>query len=939
MPESTPWNEAEYARREAAMAHDMGVLFHQIQQFKGSWAYRGSRPVTAALRRLGLAGTTPALPDGDEGVSEGPPSPPPEEDWRARWHHREQELGGHKRQLEAELEFLQGTAAYRLWRWGWGVLEALVLRPWRAGVHGLRVARYRTRDAAKLQLRRLGRGLLLTVGWGVRTLLWPWQAAGAAVRELGALSRRRKPVPRLDLQDDGTGLEDAVPALPFRPRVLIVMPYSIFPPNHGGAVRLWNLVRHLGKEVDLHLLVFSRPGEDDSEQREALEPHCASVRFHPWRPDFHRPLWRLGPPNALLFESQRLAATLRDVVETEGIDVVQLEYTELAQYIDLAAPARVVLVEHDVAFRSFWRRRRLGFGKRFPGAKAYGASFGDWLRLQRYEIDACRRVDQIHTMSSEDGAYLARYLGDGDRRMWVVPNAVDVEYYRPSAGTGEGAIEERRGVVFVGNYENLPNLDALEYFLAEIWPRVRSARGDAELSLVGAKMPDRLRELDGRDGVRVVGRVEDMRPSYHRPRVLVVPLRAGSGTRLKLFEAFAAGIPVVSTALGAEGIDCRHEVHLLVADDPEAFADGVVRLLEDSTLGSRLATAALDLVTERYDWSVAAVRNLAGYRELLAPPGEKPLEPRLPKLDRMLPEWRRERDAARAAGPVDVSVVLPTYNGGALLARTLELVGRQETPRSFEILCIDSGSRTEDLEVMSRAGARVHGIDRRHFDHGLTRDLGAELARGRVVVFLNQDAMPVDASWLDRLTDPLFADDGPAAVQGGILELPPGNDLVRRFFWDSCGERFYFTRESQGWIERFDGVGFSTVNAALRRDVWERIPFGRAPIMEDKKWQREAMERGLQIVTVAEAAVHHTHDYDWRSLKRRCKSEGFGWRLLDEPYTFGDMVRDMAQWKVWREALRGFVRGEARRPAELAFPWLRPLMLWVGNRWSRGVEL
>jgi rhamnosyltransferase len=272
------------------------------------------------------------------------------------------------------------------------------------------------------------------------------------------------------------------------------------------------------------------------------------------------------------------------------------------------------------------------------------------------------------------------------------------------------------------------------------------------------------------------------------------------------------------------------------------------------------------------------------------------------------------------------------------LEAALEAIFAQRFDRDLEVLCIDSGSSARDLAMMGRFPVRIEPIDRAEFNHGLTRDLGAELSRGEVLVFLNQDAVPCDDGWLAQLTDPLFAGGagGVAAVQGGIRELP---DPGARFYWDSCGQRFYFTRESDRWIDRFEGIGFSTVNAAIRRSAWERHPFGWAPIMEDKKWQREVVDAGYTIRACPEAAVYHTHNYDLRGLIRRCRSEGFGWRLLGEPYRLVDMARDMVVPRVYRDLLRGLGAGRIRSSAELFFPVLRPLMVYRGNRWSRGVEL
>jgi glycosyltransferase involved in cell wall biosynthesis len=440
---------------------------------------------------------------------------------------------------------------------------------------------------------------------------WLYLLAGTAGRLLAARLR--------GALGSRPGRAAAAPSLPARrPRVLIVMPYPIVPTDHGGAVRVLNLIRQLAPECDLYLLVFSRAG-DDAAQREALAPWVEGVWFHPWQPDRHSPgrppPGLLEPPSAHLFADPRVAFAIRDLVERHRIDVVELEYTELAQYRRAAGRVPVILVEHDVSWRSFGRRRRLGLPRRFPASRVFGATFGDWMRLLRYEVAACREVEQVHVMSAADAAYLGRFLPDSTRRLRIVPNGVDCAGFRPPEPP-----PPRRGVLLAGNFHTLPNLDAFEYFLAEVWPEVRRRRPDAAVAVVGAAMPPRLHEWHGRDGVTVVGGVPDMRPVYHRHQVLAVPLRAGSGTRLKLLEAFAAGLPVASTTIGAEGIDCVPGEHLLLADDAAGLAQAVDRLLGDPGLAARLAANAMRLAADRYDWAASARAHLDGIRQLLPAP-------------------------------------------------------------------------------------------------------------------------------------------------------------------------------------------------------------------------------------------------------------------------------------------------------------------------------
>ncbi len=713
----------------------------------------------------------------------------------------------------------------------------------------------------------------------------------------------------------------------FRPRVLIVSPYHLHPPNHGSAVRLVNLVRELADSCDIHLLIFSTQGENP-EEREALTPYCSRINYHPLVPQLKPDPFGLRSAIAEVFRSDRAATKIRDIVLAHDIDIVQLEHAELSQYRN-AVPAGVpvVLTEHDVAFRSHHRRRKLGFHTRFAEARIVRSTTVDLLRLFRYEIKNCRQVQQVYAMSEVDARYLGRFLADGASRICVAPNGVSIEKFR--APTPNSV---RRGVLFVGNFNHLPNVDALEFLLKDIWPLLRLRVPDARLTIVGANPSDRVRHLADHPGVTLEGEVPDPRPYYHSHRVMVAPIRAGSGTRLKILESFAAGIPVVSTALAAEGIEAEDGTNILIADRAMDFADAIERLLTDEPLHTSVSTAACELARDRYDWRFVAQRMFRNYLELI-PEEKRRGADTVTTVEAKAPADLRDIDRETAPS---VSIVIPTLNGGADLERCLVSIRNQKTDFEYEIACVDSGSSDRDLDLMRRHGARVSKIEQRDFNHGFTRDHAASLARGKILVFLSQDAVPIRNDWLERIVKPLRHDASGtlAAVQGGSTDVL---DPERRFFWGTAGERFYFTRESNRWIERYGGVGFSTANCAIRRVIWDRYRFGWAPILEDKKWQREIIDAGYEIASLPDVRVFHSHNYGLRSLFRRCASEGYGWRTLGEKYRLIDAVSDVLTPKVWRELRFGLQQKEARLSAEIAFPLLRPAALWWGNHFLRQV--
>jgi polysaccharide biosynthesis protein PslH len=378
-----------------------------------------------------------------------------------------------------------------------------------------------------------------------------------------------------------------------------------YPPDSGVRLRDFHLIREVSKSARVLLFSLVPPGgtNDPGELTELCD------RVETWAmprglPPLHLLLrmpagaWRNFFPGA--------AERIREVVLSERPDVVQIEHSLLAGYLD-AVPAktgcRSVLSLHNVAFEQYRRLATL------PCTTL--ARIGYWLKswiMRRTEAHYLPRFDLCLTVSPVEGDLL-RCLPAS--RSFVIENGVDCQTLRPQPATGST-------ILFAGVMDYPPNADAAIYFCLSVLPLIRRQVADVRVIIAGHAPPPQVKAL-GEDGpgqaesIRVTGRADDIRPFYAQASVTVAPLRAGGGTRLKILESMALGRPVVSTSIGCEGLDVRHNVHLLIADDAQSFAACVARLLQDSALRERIATEARNLVVQKYDWPAIGNRLIAAY--------------------------------------------------------------------------------------------------------------------------------------------------------------------------------------------------------------------------------------------------------------------------------------------------------------------------------------
>jgi len=400
-----------------------------------------------------------------------------------------------------------------------------------------------------------------------------------------------------------------------RIRALFLSPY-VPSRSSGGPVRLHGLLMGLPDTCEVTVLAFeSGIRERDTPTRAALE-RCREIVTIPND--------RFAPPGtakrALQLRSVMSTRSFerithqRDALQTEldrlsqrsTFDVIQVEHSYMAHYVFPPGPA-VVLDEHNVEYEVRARSAAVAA----PGPRKVYDSL-NWRKLRAEEERSWRAVAACAVTSERDEASIR--MASPDTPTAVVPNAVDTQYFSPASGPADPL-----SVLFFGTMAYYPNVDAVVFFLREVMPRLRRSHPSVRLRIVGSLPPRAVTQLAGPD-VTITGFVDDVRPYLERASVVVAPLRIGGGTRLKILEAMAMGRPVVSTAVGAEGLAARHGREALIADDAESFAAQVARVLDDHDLAARIGLAARRLVEERYDWRASARVLEALYRKVLDAP-------------------------------------------------------------------------------------------------------------------------------------------------------------------------------------------------------------------------------------------------------------------------------------------------------------------------------
>ena len=384
-------------------------------------------------------------------------------------------------------------------------------------------------------------------------------------------------------------------------KLLWVKAGGLLPPDMGGKIRSYNILKQLSRRHEITLFTFypEHPNDQHLLPNSTFNIVPVPLPLPPRRSlaeylSFARMMAAGRPATIDKFLSPEVRRRYAGLLASTTFDVVICDFLVPGSLMHWHTPPPTILFTHNVEAQVWERHYKVTTN---PIMKA-----ACWLEARALAVAERRYVelaDHVLTVSENDRAFFLQYVAPD--RVSVIATGVDTEYFQPSP-----IPEEPDTLVFTGTMDWMPNEDGVAYFTDKIFPLIRHEIPATKFWVVGRRPPRRIQALAS-DHVTVTGAVDDIRPYLGKAAICVVPLRSGSGTRIKIFEAMAMGKAVVSTTMGAEGLPVQHGENIILADDPADFSSQVVQLLRDPQRRAQLGQAARQLVDQHYGWpSVAA---------------------------------------------------------------------------------------------------------------------------------------------------------------------------------------------------------------------------------------------------------------------------------------------------------------------------------------------
>lgn len=397
-------------------------------------------------------------------------------------------------------------------------------------------------------------------------------------------------------------------------RILQIAPRLCWPLDTGAKLRNYHLARVLARQASVTLLAFINQEKQPTGSLDFYDSILTVARNSGYSfSKIVRGLFGSTPLPILNYTTEAMKRAVKGLLDAKDFDVVQIESIHLMKYLPIIRAERrrplVVCDWHNIEselMRQYAEREQSVLRRTYARRTAR--------LMSEAEKHALREFD-AHIVVSEQDADRLRSL-NSDARVYVVENGVDTTYYSEvSAAAGDESIRNR--IVFVGSMDYHANIDGVVSFARDMWPQVRARKPELIFTIVGKDPAAEVRELASISGVEVTGTVDDVRPYYREAAASIVPLRVGGGSRLKILESMAAGVPVISTTLGGEGLDVHDGKDILIANDKAQFIDAILSVVESESRRQQLIAGGRSLVSERYDWSGLGANLFKIYQQLI----------------------------------------------------------------------------------------------------------------------------------------------------------------------------------------------------------------------------------------------------------------------------------------------------------------------------------
>ncbi|MFA5073582.1 MAG: glycosyltransferase [Nitrospirota bacterium] len=398
--------------------------------------------------------------------------------------------------------------------------------------------------------------------------------------------------------------------------ILFIASNYPFPADSGHNLRTFNMLRILAKEHTIFFVGFTKPHHrEHAAPDDPIPALCKSIDLFTIPDDEStvRLLWSLFlnlfsrfPYVIKKYYRSETEKRIQEILKTHSIDLVHVDILHVSMYAHRIAAIPRALTEHNI---ESLRVKRLAQNAKNPLLTLY--LYLQYKKLFAYEKQACTLFDLCVAVSKNDLQVLQHMNPSG--RMIEVPNGVDTEHFSPAPDAWEPG-----SLLWVGSMHDLYNREAVDYFCSEIFPRIEEEIPAVSFTAIGSHPTNALKALAMRSAsVRVQGYVADVRPYFSAASVFLAPLKSGGGTKLKVLNALSLGKAVVTTRVGAEGIDVEDGVHLVIADDPTSFAQKTIELLRNPEKIKTMGEKGRQRILERYDWSAIGKIQLNAYRELV----------------------------------------------------------------------------------------------------------------------------------------------------------------------------------------------------------------------------------------------------------------------------------------------------------------------------------